>query len=280
MAEQYISIKTIQDKLTRHPMLQSITLENIIDYTVDFMRIVGVPNIFINKVVTEHTDNHKIQLPCDYVKMLQMRGKHGVYKYGTHTFHLKEQRPHKSCGCKGNKGCVVERIRNAQCDDCTHLQTCDEYNFDYNKVECICMLRNMVIPSKSNVGNYYVTQNNVIYLSHKHDTVDISYYAILTDEDGYPMIPDNSKFVRALLAYIKKEYFTILMDLSVIQPQVLQQAQQDYAWAVGACESGMHELDLPRLEALSNAMHGMINKNNEYNTSFASNGDSVIFKTH
>lgn len=279
MAEQYVSIKTIQDKLTKHPLLQGVTLESVIDYTVDFMRIVGVPNIFVNKVITEHTDNYKIKLPCDYVKMLQMRGRHGVYKYGTHTFHLKEHKHHKHIsGC--DNGCVVKRIHDPQCDACEHSDTCDHYQFDYNKTECICMLRNMVVPDRPPRGNYYVTQNNYIYLSNKVDTVDISYYAILTDGDGYPMIPDNSKFIRALIAYIKKEYFTILFDLNSISQQSLMLAQQDYAWAVGACESDMHEFDLPKLEMLSNAMHGMVNKNNEYHTSFGSNGDAVIFKTH
>lgn len=279
MAEQYTSIKVIQDKLARHPLLQGITLESVVDYTIDFMRIVGVPNIFVNKVVTEHTDNYKIKLPCDYVRMLQMQGRHGVYQYGTHTFHLKEHK-HRPKEPVCDNGCVVKRKHGPQCKDCPNKHTCDEYEFDYNKNECICMLRSLVMPSVPEHGNYYVTQNNYIYLSNKHDTVDISYYAVLSDGEGYPMIPDNSKFTRALLAYIKKEYFTILFDLNSISPQVLQQAQQDYAWAVGACESAMHELDLPRLEVLSNAMHGMINKNNEYRDRFASNGDMVIFKTH
>lgn len=278
MAEQYTSIKTIQDKLTRHPLLQGISLESVIDYTVDFMRIVGVPNIFINKVVTEHTDNYKIKLPCDYIRMIQMSGCHGVYQYGTHTFHLKERKQHpKEPVC--DNGCVV-RKKGHRCGDCPNSKTCDEYKFDYNKVECICMLREMVMPSKGEGANYYVTQNNYIYLSNQSDTVHISYLAVLMDDDGYPMIPDNSKFTRALIAYIKKEHFTMLFDLDGVSQQVLQQAQQDYAWAVGACESSMHELDLPRLEVLSNVMHGMINKNDEYRNMFASNGDEVIFKTH
>lgn len=279
MAEQYTSIKVIQEELSRKPFLKGITLDAVLNYTAEFMRIVGTPNMFINKVVRLSTDNYKVKLPCDYVQTVQLRGIHGVYRKSTDIYHLSHQHapePHSYCG----NGCVVKRDTSSHCYDCPNQPTCDEYLFDYNKVECICMLRTHTLPSKSNYGNYYVTQNSYIYLSNRCDTVDLSYYALLTDSDGYTMVPDDAKFIRALKAYIKKEYYTDLFDQGTISDKVMFKADQDYAWAVGACESGMKMVDLPDLEVLSNAMHGMINKNNEFMNSFESNGDPVIFKTH
>jgi len=46
MAEQTTTIKLIMDKLLRNPLLSDITLETVVDYTVDFMRIVGTPRLF------------------------------------------------------------------------------------------------------------------------------------------------------------------------------------------------------------------------------------------
>jgi hypothetical protein len=43
---EFISIKVIIDRLLRHPLLQDLTFEAAIDYTVDFMRLVGVPKMF------------------------------------------------------------------------------------------------------------------------------------------------------------------------------------------------------------------------------------------
>lgn len=278
MAEQYTSLKTIYDSLMRQRLLSGLSFEAVIDYTVDFMQIVGVPNMFINKVVTLSTDNYKIKLPCDYVKLIQMRGKHGTYRKGTSTFHLKPEQDTPDACCSNGK--IVKRVRCEKCDDCQHDDTCNEYKFDYNKTECICMLRTHTMPSKSSHGNYYITQNSYIYLSNKEDTVDISYYALLTDGEGYPMIPDNAAFKAALKAYIKKEHFTELFDNGEIDHRVFQNAQQNYAWAVGVCESQMQMSNLGDLEALSNAMHGIINKNNEWQTNFRSNGDPLIFKTH
>ena len=44
-----ISIKIILDKLLRHPLLRDLTLETVVDLTIDFMRIVGAPKMFIEK---------------------------------------------------------------------------------------------------------------------------------------------------------------------------------------------------------------------------------------
>ena len=44
------------DKVTRHPLMKDIPFETVIDYTVDFMRIVGTPPAFIEKV--EYVDIH------------------------------------------------------------------------------------------------------------------------------------------------------------------------------------------------------------------------------
>ena len=45
----YTNIKNIMAELMRHPMMQDLNLEQVIGYAIDFMKIVGVPNTFINK---------------------------------------------------------------------------------------------------------------------------------------------------------------------------------------------------------------------------------------
>ena len=84
--------------------------------------------------------------------------------------------------------------------------------------------------------NYKIT-GKVIYTSVKSTVIQIAYKAIELDDCGMPLIPDNAKFKRALKAYIKLRRFTDLFDTEEISPRVFEQAQQDYAWAVGACET-------------------------------------------
>lgn len=283
MAEQYISIKTIQDRLTRHPLLQGVTLDDVVDYAVDFMRIVGVPNIFVNKIHTAETHDHRVKLPCDYYETIQIRGRFGVYHKASDTFHLKNIEnipPRHVPFSEPPVGIPQGRRFGDLCNDCEHKAFCDEHGYNFNQTECIAMLHPMTVLPKRMKPNTYMTQNSVIFLSNRDDIVDISYLAIMTDAEGYPMIPDNAKFERALTAYIKREVFTILYDTGQLRPDVLQNAQQEYSWAVGAASSAMHETDLAGLEQISNAMHGIINRRFEFDRQFTTNSSPIVTKTH
>ena len=59
MAEQYLSIKKILDSCLRHPLMQDLSLETAVDYTIDFMRIVGMPRMFTEKVVRITIDKYR-----------------------------------------------------------------------------------------------------------------------------------------------------------------------------------------------------------------------------
>ena len=281
MAEQYISIKAIHDRVLRHPLMQGVTMDQVVDYAVDFMRIMGIPNIFVNKVATVETHDHRVKLPCDYIETIQVRGAGGVYHYSSGTFHMKaiEPVPHRNPG-KPLVGIPQGRRFGELCDDCEHKATCDEFGYDYNKTECIAILHPLKVRPRRVRMNTYMTQNSVMFLSNAHDVVDISYLGVMTDGDGYPMIPDNAKFVRALVAYIKREVFTVLFETGQMRPEVLQNAQQEYSWAVGAASSDMHEIDLPRLEQLSNAMHGIMNRRHEFDKQFITNSSPIEMRIH
>jgi len=78
---------------------------------------------------------------------------------------------------------------------------------------------------KQDSGFCYKLQGNCIFTSIKEGTIEIAYRAIAVDEEGYPLIPDNAAFIRALELYIKKQTFTILFDLQKINANVYQNVQ-------------------------------------------------------
>ena len=84
----YVSLETIGDKLLRHPLMRGISYEAIIDYAIDFMRIVGVPSIFTEKVTTIKVDKYRALLPEDYYQMNQVRKGEDVLTYSLDSFHF------------------------------------------------------------------------------------------------------------------------------------------------------------------------------------------------
>mgnify|MGYP006972405533 CR=1 FL=1 len=106
------------------------------------------------------------------------------------------------------------------------------------------------------------------------------YLAMPVEDSGIPMIPDNGVFSRALTAFIKAQYFTILFDMGKISSQSLQQALQDYAWAVGACESEFLRLDLGRAESFFNSFRTLIVRDSEFENGFKENGTKELINRH
>lgn len=110
----------------------------------------------------------------------------------------------------------------------------------------------------------YKLQNNIIYTSIKEGTIEVSYYSIKVDKEGYPLIPENSSFIQALELYIKKKVFTILFDQGKINQAVLQNTQQEYAWYVGQAQRDLSMPTIDQMESISNMWTQLLQKNNEH----------------
>lgn len=224
MSEQYTNIRLILDKIMRHPLMQDISLETAVDYTIDFMRIVGVPSMFMEKTEVIQIEKYRAMLPCDYYQMIQVRSTKGgqfAFRYSTDTFHMSE--------CKDPCGRELADLT-------------------------------------------YKIQGNMIYTSIEEGEIELSYEAIATDSEGYPLLPDNSSFTRALELYIKKQWFTILFDLGKISPAILQNVQQEYAWAVGDCQTEFNRLSIDKAESFYNSWRTLILRDTEHRTGFRNNG--------
>ena len=94
----YISIKQIIDNCLHHPLLQDLTLERAVAYTVDFIRILGMPPIFEEKTAKVEIKEWRGKLPCDFHEMIQVRTNQEkcgynlgrTFRYSTDNFHMSE----------------------------------------------------------------------------------------------------------------------------------------------------------------------------------------------
>jgi hypothetical protein len=124
----------------------------------------------------------------------------------------------------------------------------------------------------------YKVQGGYIFTSEKDTTIEIAYLAIETDECGLPVLPDNAKFIRAIEAYIKYKHFTVLFDCGKITGQVLEKADQEYCWAVGACQSEFNRLTLDKAETVLNILNNIFSPTDLHSNGYANMGDKVIIR--
>ena len=67
-----VSIKDLMASLLDHPLLQDLTIEQCVRYTVEFINITGFNNVYKNKLCNVKIQNYRGQLPCDLVQLVQV----------------------------------------------------------------------------------------------------------------------------------------------------------------------------------------------------------------
>lgn len=122
-------------------------------------------------------------------------------------------------------------------------------------------------------------QGRVIITSFPKGDVIIAYKAIPVDDEGYPLLVDNSKYMKALELYVKCQMFTQLFDLGKVTPQVLQHTEQEYAWAAGQLEEEFKTPSLSEMQSLTNMLNQIIVRKNEFYNRFERLGNKEIGRT-
>lgn len=228
----YTNIRLIMDRLTRHPLLKEIPFETVVDYAIDFIRIVGTPKSFLEKTAEVEIKEYRGELPCDFYRMIQVRDlkphmNNNAFRASTDSFHM-----------SGHKGVKHK-------------------------------------------GLTYKLQGGCIFTTIEKGLIEIAYLAMPIDSEGYPLIPDNSSYSRALENYIKLQWFTVLFDLGKITPQILQNTQQQYSWAVGQAQTDLIIPTIDEMEAISNMWNKLLpDTTNDHSRGYVHEGTQERMLTH
>lgn len=70
---QYTGIRRVLDELHRHPLLSSLTLEQVVSYVVSFIGIFGMPRLYQDKEEVLHIEDFRAELPCDLISINQIK---------------------------------------------------------------------------------------------------------------------------------------------------------------------------------------------------------------
>jgi hypothetical protein len=103
-------------------------------------------------------------------------------------------------------------------------------------------------------GDKYSLNNSKIFPTFEKGKVVLVYDTIATDEECFPLIPDNPELLRAIRLYIRYQWFDILNDMDKISGQKLNKAETEYAYAVGQAQSNLQMPTEDEMETLVNSI--------------------------
>lgn len=256
---QYTNIRRVLDNIHEHPLMADVTLEQAVRYTVRFIGLHSFPKMFQDKTCTVEIQDFRGMLPCDLVSIIQVRDTHNdvFLRAMTDTF------PGANKANQSNWS--------NQSDWANHSTKKDGLDF-----------RNTYIPPERKYMEEpsFKTQGRVIFTSFPEGCVEIAYRSIPTDDDGFPLLIDNENYLAALEAFIKVQVFTIKFDTGKINANVLQNAQQDYAWRAAELGTEFNSLSYSEAEALTRFNNTLITDMRAFDRGFKHLGDREWIRRH
>lgn len=121
-------------------------------------------------------------------------------------------------------------------------------------------------------------KGDYIYVSNRDCVINIVYESMQLDKEGMPLIPNDGVFIRALEAYIKKEWYQILFDIGKLNVAVMNRADQEYCWAVGALQTDRNKLTLAKAEAFFNSYSRLVTRSNEFKHRWHTAGNKEVWR--
>jgi hypothetical protein len=220
----YISINEILARVKRHPFLENISFEKVVQYVVDFFHLVGIPKMFMDKCEVVDINDFRGLLPCDLVQ--------------------------------------INQIKDLFTKKCLRSMT-DNFNPHRHQERTELSFK---------------TQGNILFVSFPKGKVEISYKALPVDKDGYPLLLNNPIFLNALELYIKKCEFDLLFDMSQIPAVVLNNAHQQYGWAVGRLSEMLTQPSVSEMESISRMWNTLVQRTTDFDSGFNHLGDRETLK--
>lgn len=278
-----------------------IRITDIREYIMEAILKIGAVQQFEHKVTILPIKGHQASLPCDLYKLDQV-----AYSYCRDGGWLPMRKSTSSFGvmhdflkcenCEPNMIIqdnamfpLVKNMFNLTTDE----QALQKLNEDDNLRKTLSILLNKWTEPTVNgryLGNrighkdgtmysydlQYMTKPGYIMTNIPNGYIKISYYAIYTDEDSMPMIPDLESYKEAIFWYITMK----LMYPKKLKGQITQQDYYDMkrSWNF-YCKQAYAEAMMPDsgdIQSIKNSWHKLYPEMNDYGTFFSTTGEEQV----
>lgn len=201
MIYKFISLKNIVEGLYRdYEYNESLDIDDLAEWAGEALRLINAPQQLKYQIAELNITNYKDFLPCNFHSIEQVYFNGYPLHYNTGTFPTITSDISPGSTPLYNKP-VSQGISGADIiiDDLTAL------GYDVSD-ELSNLLKGTFTRYSSTTYNadyYYEIADNQIYTSFEEGDIMLIYRGIPVDTEGYPMIPDNVYYEKAIKAYLQ-----------------------------------------------------------------------------
>ena len=293
---KYISLNSIMEQVYADNGYQfELPWVDIMMWTEEALNLIGHPRQYIRKV-TGHKDNpnlditnYRATLPCDFYSLEQVAVNGMPAEYSGDTFH--HLLGGDCCGIEGYSTLatdVTERnwgtlIKTTELDSTARYEQRDEQemdNLNLNYSGTMSFDTSISLDSTLNRPITFDINNNHLTLSVKEGQVCMAYLAIPTDNEGLPLIPEDTSYQLAIKKYLTMKIDYIAWRRGELQQGVFQHSEQEWTWYVGQAGNKAKMPNIDQLEAIKNQTMRLLPQVNHHETFFKGLGSPEIRKNY
>lgn len=114
----------------------------------------------------------------------------------------------------------------------------------------------------------YTKNNNYIFLGYESGYLEISYKAFALDIEGFPLVPDDTKVVRAIADGIARNIDYRDWRAGRTADKVFTYSDKQYMWSIGAASSKVNIPSIPEMESWMRAKLTILPRLRLFQTAF------------
>jgi len=126
----------------------------------------------------------------------------------------------------------------------------------------------------------YRIENGYIYCNFEEGDLEISYLAFKTDTDGYPMIPDDERYISAVKAYLMYMISFRMWLQDKLEEKKYRELENLWLFYIRSARNKVHMPDYDGMEALKNQLLRLRQNPYHHSTQFAYLSTPEVLKVH
>lgn len=266
MLPKYVSSQEIVRNVFRNNRYSSLEFNwtDGIEWCAEALDLIGAKLAYQPKLAAIEIDNFRGELPCDLHSIIQVAGLtpgcvQFQMKSSTDNFHP----------VFTNTTCTTNTVNSV--DYVAPITTDEDGNpaFNFNSGGSFTVSKQLIGGTSNCVDATYTVNDNYIFTSFKDtNKVLISYNAFPVDKDGFPLIPDNIKFKKAVEAYITMRVDFILWRQNDLDERVYNHSEKEWLWYVGAASTAGVLPNVDTMESIKDMTLRLIPRINKHAEGF------------
>jgi hypothetical protein len=235
---RFISIKVVVDRIMARPIFTTLAFDNAVRWAIWVLQAIDNPNFYHKKIANIHISSYRGTIPYDFV------------------------------GCEKTEVIETDSIPGFG-QRFSMLTSGDPFLKD---------ARNRQPNPERKLDFTYRIEGDYIFTDFNIGKLQMAYWALPTDTDGYIMVPDIPSVIQAIESYIKFRHLEILADIQQVPYNLVEKEEQNYAWYIAQAQSKQFMSNLDTMEQMINIQGQLLPNRHLHRTGYDTLGRKEYMK--